>query len=512
MARPPEGSLRHLLEPLDAHDRALVSQVRPREWENPTPRGRYHLVVVGGGTAGLVSAAGAAAFGARVALVERALLGGDCLNVGCVPSKALLGAARVWHQVFHGAAFGAPPHVGAGDFQRAMERMRRLRARIAPHDSAARFRDLGVDVYFGDGRFVGPTSLEVSGVRLEFRRAVIASGGSPALPPIPGLEAAEPLTNETVFTLTELPRRLAVIGAGPIGCELAQAFARFGSQVTLFDVVPRLLPRDDADAAALLERVLRREGLRLELGTSLERVERLGRDRVLHFRREGAADSVRVDALLVAAGRVANVEGLGLEAAGVEFTPKGVRVDERFRTSNRRIFACGDVASKWQLTHAADAQARAVISHALFFGLGAQKAQRLVYPWCTYTSPEVAQVGILPSEAEARGLGVRILRVEMAELDRAVLDGDSEGFLKVHLAAGTDRVLGATLVASRAGDLIAPLCLAVTQRIGLRKLAGTILPYPTHAEVVRKAADAYNRSRLTPLTRRLAGLLLALAR
>lgn len=497
---------------VDEHNRELASHVRPQDWINPEPKGKYHLVVVGGGTAGLVTAAGAAAFGARVALVERHMLGGDCLNVGCVPSKAMLSAARVWHTVFHGDAFGAPPHIGAGDFAKAMERMRRLRARIAPHDSAARFTELGVDVYFGRGRFVSRNALEVKGARLEFRRAVIASGGRPDALPVPGLEEAGYLTNESVFSLTTLPRRLAVVGGGSIGCELAQAFSRFGSQVTVLDILPRLLPRDDAEAAELVAEALRREGVRLELGAALERVETGSGGKTLLFRRDDALHQVSADAILLAVGRRANVEGMGLQEAGVEFTPKGIKIDERFRTSNSRIFACGDVASSWQLTHAADAQARAVLSHALFRGLGGKKADQLIYPWCTFTSPEVAHVGLFPEEARAQGLDVTTLRVEMSQVDRALLEGEDEGFLKVHLAGKSDRVLGATLVAAGAGDLIAPLCLAVTQRIGLRRIADTVHPYPTQAEVVRKAADAYNRSRLTPLARRLARLLMALAR
>jgi pyruvate/2-oxoglutarate dehydrogenase complex dihydrolipoamide dehydrogenase (E3) component len=500
------------MQPFDEHNRELVSHVRPGGWINPTPQERYHLVVVGGGTAGLVTAAGAAAFGAKVALVEQHLLGGDCLNVGCVPSKAVLGAAREWHRVFHGQAFGAPPHIGAGNFAKAMERMRRLRARIGPHDSAARFAGLGVDVFFGQGRFVAADALQVEGARLEFRRAVIASGSRPATLPVAGLEEAGYLTNETVFSLTSLPRRLAVVGGGPIGCELSQAFCRFGSKVTVFDIVPRLLPRDDLEAASLVAAALAREGVRLELGAEIERVEVRGDEKVLHFRRDGALHQISVDALLLAVGRRANVAGMGLEKAGVEHSPKGVRVDERFRTSNPRIFACGDVASPWQLTHAADAQARAVLSHALFRGFGGKKADQIVYPWCTYTSPEVAHVGMLPDEARSRGFEVRTLRVEMTEVDRAVLDGEEEGFLKVHLAGKSDRVLGATLVAAAAGDLIAPLCLAVTHRIGLRKIASTVHPYPTRAEVVRKAADLYNRGRLSPFALHVARMLMALAR
>ena len=284
-----------LLHSTDPHDRELVAHVHPADWKNPEPRGRYDLVVLGAGTAGLVCAAGAAGLGARVALVERYLMGGDCLNVGCVPSKAILSAARVWHQVFEGSAFGAPPHVGTGDFPRAMARMRRLRAAIAPNDSAARFRDLGVDVFLGEGRFVSPEAVEVGGARLAFKRAVVATGGRPALPPVSGLDSVPHLTNETVFSLTSLPRRLAVLGGGPIGCELAQAFARFGSQVTLLEALPRILPRESEEAAALVAEALRRDGVRLECGAKVEQVLAAGVEKELRFA-SAAGESRRVRA------------------------------------------------------------------------------------------------------------------------------------------------------------------------------------------------------------------------
>ena len=500
---PPAETAAPPFVPVGEHDRRLLGNVRPEGWENPKPRSRYDLVVVGGGTAGLVSAAGAAGLGARVALVERHLLGGDCLNVGCVPSKGVIAAARRWHAVFNGSAFGAPPHIGSGDFARAMERMRRLRADISPNDSAQRFRDLGVDVFLGAGRFVAPDAVEVDGSRLPFKRAVIATGARAASPPISGLAAAGFLTNESVFSLTQLPRRLAVIGAGPIGCELAQAFARLGSAVTLFDVLPRILTRDSADAAEVVARALQRDGVRLELGVTVDEV-RGGGERTVGFSRGGDKDRVAVDHVLVAAGRAANVEGLGLDAAGVEASAKGVKVDEHFRTTNPNVFACGDVASPLQFTHAADAQARAVLRNAFF--RGKVKAADLLVPWCTYTSPEVAHVGLQPEEAERQGLAVRTLRVELADVDRARLDGEDEGFLALHAAAKGGRILGATVVAERAGDLIAEICLAMRAKVGLATIADTIHPYPTQAEAVKKAADAWNRTRLTPGIRRLLGL------
>jgi len=488
--------------PWDRHNRELVGNVHPPGWENPRPSGRYHLVVVGGGTAGLVTAAIAAALGARVALVERKLLGGDCLNVGCVPSKAMIRAARAWRAADEAAdRFGGPEIAGDGDFSIAMERMRRIRSAISGHDSAARFRDLGVDVFLGSGRFTGPETLEVDGQTLRFRKAVIAAGSRAAAPPIPGLAEAGYLTNETVFSLTVLPRRLAVIGGGPIGCELAQAFARFGSRVVVYEAMDRVLAKDDPDAAAVVEQSMIASGVDLVRSATVTRVERSGDERVVHYTQNGGTEEFVADEVLVAVGRAPNVDGLGLDAAGVGFDPRrGVTVDERLRTSNPRIFAIGDIASRYQFTHAADAQARMVVRNALFFGRA--KASSLVIPWCTYTSPELAHVGITADEARQRGPEVDTVTVPLAEVDRARLDDETEGFLRIHLRAGTDEILGATLVAGHAGDIISQVTQAMTAGIGLGTLGETIFPYPTQAEVVRRAADQWRRRKLTPFAKR----------
>ncbi|HEX2252633.1 MAG TPA: mercuric reductase [Thermoanaerobaculia bacterium] len=490
--------------PAGSDDERLVAQVHPPAWANPEPAARYHLVVVGAGTAGLVSAAGAAGLGARVALVERSLMGGDCLNVGCVPSKGMIRAARAWSEARRTAErFGGPAAEGAGDFAAAMERMRRLRADMARHDSAERFAELGVDVFLGHGRFVAPDAVEVDGRRLRFRRAVVATGARAAAPPIPGLAEAGYLTNETVFDLHELPRRLAVIGGGPIGCELAQAFARFGSRVTLLDLAEHVLVREDADAAAVVQRALVADGVRLELGVSIERVELAGGERRLHVRRGGEAGEVAADAVLVAVGRTPNVEGLALEAAGVGHDSTGVAVDDRLRTTNPRIYAAGDVSSRWKFTHVADAEARIVIQNALF--RGRKKASDLVVPWCTYTSPEVAHVGLTAAEAAERGVELDTVTVPLSAVDRAILDGETEGFLRLHLAAGKGRILGATVVAEHAGDLLGELALAITAGVGLDRIAGVIHPYPTQAEVVKKAADQWRRGKLTPAVKKVFG-------
>lgn len=491
-----DPELREILEPLDGHNRRLVDNVHPIEWPNPKPTERYHLVVVGGGTAGLVSAAGAAGLGARVALVEKRLLGGDCLNYGCVPSKALISAARAWHAAKTPNLFGAPTAEGSGDFAVVMERMRKLRADISRHDSAERFSGLGIDVFIGEGRFVASDALEVGGERLRFRRAVIATGASPMILPIPGLAESEYLTNETVFTLTELPKTLAVIGGGPIGCELAQSFARFGSRVSVFDVAPHVLVREDADAAEIVQQALIRDGVDLQLGVNIRNVEMQAGETVVSFEKEGSTREMRFDRLLLAVGRVPNVNGIGLGAAGVEFSRHGVAVDDRLRTSNKKIYAVGDVASRFKFTHVADALARIAIQNSLFFGR--KKASDLVVPWCTYTDPEIAHVGMYEQDAEKEGIEVETVTIPLSEVDRSVLEGTEDGFLRMHVRKGKDRVLGATLVADNAGDMLGELSLAVTNKIGLGQIAETIHAYPTQAEVIKKAADTWRRGKLTP--------------
>jgi pyruvate/2-oxoglutarate dehydrogenase complex dihydrolipoamide dehydrogenase (E3) component len=483
------------LLPDDPHDRRLAELVGPREWADPTPAARYHLVVVGGGPAGLVCAAGAAGLGARVALVERELLGGDCLNVGCVPSKALLRSARAAQAVRAAGPFGVRAAGVEVDFPAVMQRLRRLRAGLAAHDSAERFRSLGVDVFLGEGRFVGRDAVEVNGKRLRFSRAVIATGARAARPDVPGLAEVGYLTNENVFALTALPRRLAVVGGGPIGCEMAQAFARLGSRVTLVQSGPRLLPRDEPEAGELIRVALAADGVAVLLGARLQRVERTEGDKSLHL----ADRAVTVDEILAAAGRRPNVERLGLDAAGVNFSEKGVEVDDRLRTSNPRVFAAGDVCSRYRFTHAADAMARVVLHNALIWSWA--RASALKIPWCTYVSPEVARVGLSEDEARQAGLPVDVLVQPLEEVDRAVLDGESDGFVKVLLKKGTDRIVGCTIVAEHAGETIGEVSLAMTHGLGLKALAATIHPYPTQAEALRKLGDAYNRTRLTPLVR-----------
>jgi pyruvate/2-oxoglutarate dehydrogenase complex dihydrolipoamide dehydrogenase (E3) component len=390
------------------------------------------------------------------------------------------------------------------DFGAAMERMRAIRARISREDSAARYRDeLGVDVFLGQARFDGRDSVAVDDARLRFRKAVVATGARPTAPPIEGLTDAGYRTNETIFELTERPQRLGVIGGGPIGCELAQAFARLGCEVTLFDVAEQLLPREDPEAARIVAEQLASEGVRLRLGCRLAHVFSADRARRIDgVGSDEAAFAVEVDEILVATGRAPNVENLGLECAGIEIEERrGLRVNDHLQTTNPNVYAAGDVCMDWKFTHAADAAAKIVVQNALF--LRTAKLSSLVMPWCTYTDPEVAHVGLYEHEARERGIAIDAFRVPLSENNRAVIDGDEDGFVKILVAKGKERILGATVVASHAGELVSEISIAMAGGVGLGKLGNVIFPYPTQSEAIKRAAGAYSRSRLTPRISRL---------
>jgi pyruvate/2-oxoglutarate dehydrogenase complex dihydrolipoamide dehydrogenase (E3) component len=496
-----------LLLPDDEHNRATVANVHPPAWENPDPSGTYNLVVLGAGTAGLISAIGSAGLGAKVALVEKHLMGGDCLNVGCVPSKGLLRAARAYADVRDAGDLGISVPEGARvDFPAVMERMRRLRARISANDGAARYTESGVDVFLGEGRFTGPNTLEVDGKTLRFKKAVIATGARAAAPAIPGLAEAGYLTNETVFSLTELPARLAVIGAGPIGCELSQAFARFGSKVHLLEAADHILAREDADAAKIVEKAMLKDGVDLIPGCAIKSIGKRGTDKVVDLECGGESREIVVDEILVGVGRAPNVEGIGLEAAGVEYDPRtGVAVDDTLQTANPAIFAAGDVCFPFKFTHTADALAKIVIQNALFTPVPAlrKKTGALTIPWTTYTDPEIAHVGMYEKDARERGIPVKTVLEPLADVDRAILDGEDDGFVKIHYEDGTDRILGATIVARHAGEMISEITLAMTAGVGLGTLADTIHPYPTQAEAIKRAAGRWKKTKLTPAVKSL---------
>lgn len=487
--------------PHDDRDRELLDNVRPSNWRNPQPADKYTLVVIGAGTAGLVAAHAAAALGAKVALVERHLLGGDCLNVGCVPSKTIIRTARLYAEMGDAENYGAQvPGDIRIDFSAVMKRMRRIRARISRSDSARRLISAGVDVYFGEARFTGADAVVVEGKTLRFKKALIATGARPATPSIPGLVEAGYLTNENIFDLTELPPRLLVIGGGPLGCELAQAFCRLGSQTIIAHDEPLFLPKEERDAAQLVSDAFARDRIEIRLNTKAINVRVEGEQKLVDLVAYDYKSTVTVDEILAGVGRAPNVEGMNLEGAGVDYdTDVGIRVNDFLQTTNSRIYAAGDACLEHKFTHIADASARIAVQNALFLGRKRQSA--LTIPWCTYTDPEVAHVGLYARQAREEDIPVKTFTVPMHDVDRAIADSEEEGFVKINVKEGTDKILGATIVARHAGDMINEISLAIVSGIGLSTLARVIHAYPTQAGAIKMAADAYNRTRLTPVRR-----------
>jgi pyruvate/2-oxoglutarate dehydrogenase complex dihydrolipoamide dehydrogenase (E3) component len=406
----------------DFHERERLANLHPPAWRNPTPADRYHLVIVGGGPAGLAAATTAAALGAKVALIDRNLLGGTCLNVGCVPSKAIIRTSRLYAEMRDAARYGAhDPSDIRVDFGAVMDRMRRLRARVSRPPAARRLADAGIDVFYGDARFNDPTSMTVDGATLRFKKAMIATGSRPDVPSLPGLAEAGYLTNETVFDLTVLPRRLLVIGGGPLGCELAQAFGRFGAKTIIVQDAPLFLPREERDAALLLSDAFARDGLEVRLNTIVVGVRRDGAEIVVDLRSDDYTNTVTVDAILTGVGRLPNVEGMNLEAAGVEHDAEaGIHVDDFLRTSNRHIYAAGDVCLAHRYAHTADATGRMVVHNALF--LGRQRLSELTVPWCTFTDPEIAHVGMSVRDALEQEIPVETFTIPLHDVNRAIVD------------------------------------------------------------------------------------------
>jgi pyruvate/2-oxoglutarate dehydrogenase complex dihydrolipoamide dehydrogenase (E3) component len=474
-------------------DSELCPNGRPPGWCNPTPREPYHLLVIGAGPAGLMAARVAAALGARVALVEKHLLGGLSLNYGCVPSQALIRTSRLYAEMRNAESYGArsPPAIEV-DFPLAMARMRRVRARAGRVDSAPRIAAAGIDLFFGTATFVGPDLVDIDGLRLRFKKAMIATGSRSLLPTIPGLDAAGYLTNETLFELTALPKSLLVIGGGPVGCQVAQALCRFGCRVVITHAEPLFLPKEERDAAQLLAEALARDGVEIHLNTRAVNVRVEGGKKLVETLNDGNVATIEVDEILTGIGRMPALSGLNLEAAGVTYdADAGIVVDDFLRTSNRRIFAAGDVCLEHQYTDIAQASARIVVRNALCFGR--ERLSALTVPWCTYTDPEIAHVGIYVRQARERGIPVKTFTVPMHDVDRALTDGEESGFVKVHVREGSDEILGATVVARHAGEMINDLSLALVAGIGLETIARVIHAYPTQAEGIKKAAMAYVR-------------------
>lgn len=497
------------VSPKDEHNTKLLDNVHPKDWVNPQDINSYTLLVVGAGSGGLVAAAGSAGIGAKVCIIEKHLMGGDCLNVGCVPSKALIRAARAVKDVYSAKEFGitltSSPDLNFGF---AMERLRKIRSNISKHDSYERFsRDLGVAVYQGEAKFVASDKVEVAGKTLTFKKAVIATGASPAVPPF--LRSVPFLTNSTIFNLTELPPKICVIGAGPIGLELAQAMARFGSKVTVFVRGDKLLPKEDRDAAKIVHEALIEDGINILFNIKFNKVTLSSEGNkysspwnttTIHVTQNGEGKEFSCEALIVATGRAPNVENIGLEAAGIEFDKKrGVHINQYLQTTNKNVYAVGDVCSKFQFTHVADFMARTVIRNALFFGSG--KHTSLLVPWATYTEPEVAHVGLYEHDMNSRNIAFDTYMKKFSEVDRAICDGELQGFVKIHCKKGSDEILGATIVNANAGNMISEVTLAMQMKVGLGSLAYVIHPYPTQAEAIRMCGDLYNKTRLTSKTK-----------
>jgi len=481
--------------------------------------GIYNVVVIGAGTAGLVTAAGTAGLGGRVALIERNLMGGDCLNFGCVPSKALISSARVIQQIRESEKWGLDRQQPEFVFEKVFERMRARRARIAPKDSQERFESLGVNVFHGEARFVSPHEVEVNGQRLRAKNFVIATGSRAVIPKIEGIDQVRYFTNETIFDeLKAKPESMIVLGGGPIGCELTQTFCRLGTQVTMIQRGDQLLAREDRDVAEFLERRLIDEGVRIIKNVDARSVATTDAGKIaLEFldRQPGrlAERTFFADALLIAIGRNPNLQSLDLKSAGVDVNERGVRVNDYLQTSQRDIYAVGDVIGPFLFTHMADAQARVVVRNIVApFQFLRQKMDYSVVPWCTYVDPEVAHVGLCEKEARQENVDYDLFVVPLQDVDRAVVESEDAGFAKILTRKGSDKILGATIIAPHAGDLLHEFVLAMKAGVGLGTIASTIHAYPTFAELARKAGDKFNKTRLTPRAKKIFSWLYARAR
>lgn len=514
--------------PMDSYNTTLLNHVHPPDWQDPKveENDTYDMVVIGAGVGGLISAAGAAGVGAKVAMIEAHMLGGDCLNVGCVPSKAFIHSANMAHSLtkdvarMEEAGVFVDPNAVKVDFEKVMERVRKVRSQISHHDSATRYsKALGVEVFIGYGKFTSPKSVKVNGQTLNFKKAVIATGGYPTLIPMEGLKelhdqttspqdpSARPLvmTNETFFNMTQQPKNLVVIGAGVIGMELAQAMQRLGTQTTVLGRSGKVLPKEDVDMAAVVKQQMVDDGVTFLLSVKkYEKIELTGKiaesgnPEMAMTILEGDDNEPTIlicDAVLVAAGRLANVSGMDLEKANVKYTPAGLVVNDKLQTTNSKVFGVGDVCSKFKFTHAADFMARAVIRNSLFFGK--EKMSNLLIPYATFTSPEIASVGLYGKDLEKKCIDYNVIEKHFKDNDRAICDDTTQGFVRFRIDAKKDKILGATIVGEGAANMISEITLAMQSGTGLGSLATVIHPYPTTAEVLRQSGDVYNKKRLT---------------
>ena len=473
----------------------FLRRVRPNPWENPVPRDAYDFAIIGAGPAGIAAAEHAARLGVRVALVERNRIGGNSLNAGSVPSKAIIKTARAYAAMHEAEAFGAPvPSEPPLDFAKVMERMRRIRTRISEHHSVEKLTALGIDIFFGVARFESADTLLIGDTRLRFSKALVATGARPKSPDIPGLEDVGYLTSATIFEMEASPRRLAVIGGGPLGCEMAQAFCRLGSHVTILQNDPKFLPREERDAAEILSRSMARDGVEIRLNTTVVGAHGANGSKVLETINNEVKSEVEADEVLLSIGREPNVEELGLDAAGIAFDcEQGITVDDFLRTTNANVYAAGDACMALKFTNAAQASGRIAARNAL---AGEQNRQsQLTIPWCTYCDPEIAHVGLHVWEARRQSIPIKSFTVMMHDVDRAITDGQDAGFVKIHIAEGTDRILGATIVASRASELINEMSVIMSAGVGMNDLANIVHTYPAESGAIVLAALAYVRDR-----------------
>jgi pyruvate/2-oxoglutarate dehydrogenase complex dihydrolipoamide dehydrogenase (E3) component len=494
--------------------------------------GTYNVVVIGAGTAGLVSAAGTAGLGGRVALIERNKMGGDCLNFGCVPSKALISSARLIDKINRAQDWGLGKMEPKFDFNEVLSRMRARRAQIAPNDSQERFESLGVDVFRGEARFVSPHEIEIEtspspqssppgrggraaagegGRRLRARNFVIATGSRATIPKINGIDSVPYFTNETVFDKLDFkPASMIVLGGGPIGCELGQTFSRLGVQVTIAQRRDRLLPREDRDVSEFLEKRFKDEGISVLTNCQVQSTRRVDEKIDMKISQQNVETNISAEALLICIGRQPNIENLNLDSIGVKADKGGVKTNEYLQTSQPHIYAAGDIVGPFLFTHMADAHARVVVRNILMpFQFLRQQIDYSVVPWCTYVDPEIATVGLNETAAKDKNIEYDLIVQKLSEVDRAVVENEESGFVKVLAAKGTDKILGATLVCESAGDLLHEFVLAMKCGIGLGTISSTIHAYPTLAELARKVGDKYNKTRLTPIARKIFGWLYA---